>query len=159
MMLHKLLLAGLSITFSVLCPVVLAARSVEQFEVSVTIPTLEFYVLPVDPRVMEQDQRLNWSLATLKLSTLRADFDVKNTNGGISARLTERAYLQGEFGEIDLSVKFNNIQLSLNSQPVVNDARAGRRVPLEIAAMEPPTGYKAGDYHGTVHILFEALSP
>jgi hypothetical protein len=158
-MLHKLLLAALSITFSTLSPVVLAARSVEQFEVSVTIPTLEFYVLPVDPRVMEQDQRLDWNLATLKLSTLRADFYVKNTNGGISARLTERAYLQGEFGEIDLNVKFNNIQLSLNTQPVVNDARAGRRVPLEIAAVEPPKGYKAGDYYGTVHILFEAVSP
>lgn len=158
-MVHKLLLAGLSITFSALSPVVLAARFVEQFEVSVTIPTLEFYVLPVDPRVMQQDQRLNWNLATLKLSKLRADFDVKNTNGGISARLTERAYLLGDFGEIDLSVKFNNIQLSLNAQPVVDDARAGRRVPLEIAAVEPPKGYKADHYYGTVHILFEAVSP
>ena len=61
--------------------------------------------------------------------------------------------------EIDLNVAFNKVALTMDSQPVVDDARPGGRVMLEIAALEGPDGFKAGDYHGNVHMIFEAMSP
>ncbi|OPA85640.1 adhesin, partial [Pseudomonas fluorescens] len=33
------------------------------------------------------------------------------------------------------------------------------RVMLEIAAVQGEERFKAGDYHGTVHMIFEAMSP
>ena len=158
-MLRKLVMTTVLVMASALGPVALAARFVEQFEVSVTIPTATFYVLPVDPQLLEREQRLNWNPVTSTLSPLRANFDVKNINGGISARLSERAYLSNGQDEIDLNVVFNKVPLTLDSQPVVDDARPGRRVMLEIAALQGPDGFKAGEYHGTVHMIFEAMSP
>lgn len=158
-MLRNSLTAGLLAIASALAPVALAARFVEQFEVSVTIPAASFFVLPVDPQLLAREQRLNWNLATSTLSPLRAHFDVKNINGGINARLSERAYLSNGRDEIDLNVAFNKVPLSLDSQPVVDDARPGRRVMLEIAAVQGEERFAAGDYHGTVHMIFEAMSP
>ncbi|WP_268946205.1 hypothetical protein [Pseudomonas gessardii] len=40
-----------------------------------------------------------------------------------------------------------------------DEARAGKRVLLEIAAVEPPDGYVPGDYFGSVHLIFDALLP
>ena len=58
-------------------------------------------------------------------------------------------------------MKFNDVELSLDSTQVVsaNDARPGRQVRLEIAAIKPADEYVPGDYYGTVHMVFDAVAP
>ncbi|PRA29207.1 CS1 type fimbrial major subunit [Pseudomonas poae] len=131
------------------------------FDVSVTIPVHEAYVLPSEPDWMGQEQQLAWNLVTSQLSRLRKNFDVKNLNGGVAARLADTPFLYSGRERIDLQVLFNRIPLSLDSAEVLNadEARAGRRAELEISAVEPEGGYKAGDYYGTVHIVFDFLAP
>lgn len=135
----------------------------ETFEVSVTIPTAEFYVLPVDPDWMGREQKLNWDLTAQELSPLRKHFDVKNSNGGITARLIEEPYLSNgrDVDNIALEVRFNRIKLTVHDTAVISetDGKAGKRVELLIAAVKPPDGYQPGEYYGSVNMIFEALAP
>jgi hypothetical protein len=140
------------------------ARAIEErhaFDVSVTIPVHEAYVLPSEPDWMGQEQELAWNLVTSQLSRLRKNFDVKNLSGGVAARLGAEPYLFSGRYRIDLRVLFNQVPLTLDSTEVVNaaEAQVGRRAELEIAAIEPDEGYKPGEYYGTVHIVFDFLAP
>jgi hypothetical protein len=135
----------------------------ETFEVSVTIPMAQFHVLPVDPGWIGREQKLDWSLVTQELIPLRKHFDVKNTNGAISARLSEVPYISNgrESDHISLDVFFNRIKLAVDNAEVVSelDAKSGQRVELLIAAVKPVDGYKPGEYYGSVHMIFEAVAP
>lgn len=133
----------------------------ETFEVSVTIPTVDFYVLPVDPQLVQREQKLAYNPVTSQLLTLRAPFDVKNAGGAIGARLDQEAYLFNGTDRVNLRVTFNEVELGLAQSEVVStaDARPGKRVSLEIAAIKPDDDYRPGHYFGTVHMVFDALAP
>jgi hypothetical protein len=135
----------------------------ENFEVSVTIPTAEFYVIPSDPDWIHQEQSLPFNSVSGRLAPLRKDFDVKNTNGGISARISTEPYLSNgrDSDNIPLVVSFNRKRLTVDAAEVVSelDGRLGKRVGLEVAAVEMPDGYQPGSYFGSVHMIFEALAP
>ncbi|KTC44043.1 fimbrial assembly protein [Pseudomonas fluorescens ABAC62] len=138
-----------------------AIQERHSFDVSVSIPIHEAYVLPSEPDWMGQDQLLPWNLTTLQLGRLRKNFDVKNINGGVAARLGAESFIYNGRYRIDLQVLFNRIPLNLEATQVLsaNEAREGRRAELEISAIEPEGGYRAGEYYGTVHLVFDFLAP
>lgn len=142
-----------------------AAIEKHTFEVSVTVPTLAFYVLPADPGWIHREQRLPWNLVTSTLGSLRKSFDVKNEAGSIEARLEGKPYLSNgtDVDDIALRVLFNGKLLSeLESSEVVSldEAALGKRVLLEIVPMPPLDGaYKPGDYFGSVNMIFNAVLP
>lgn len=142
-----------------------AAIEKHTFEVSVTVPTLAFYVLPADPGWIHREQRLPWNLVTSTLGSLRKSFDVKNEAGPIEARLEGKPYLSNGTvaDDIALRVMFNGKLLSeLGSHEVVSldDAALGKRVLLEIVPVPPLDGvYKPGDYFGNVNMIFNAVVP
>ena len=158
----KTLLRPLALT-TLMLPWSLAWGAVERetFELHVTIPTVDFYVLPLDPQLVQREQRLPYSTITSDLTPLRATYEVKSTLGAIGARLADEAYLSNGRDRIDLKVTFNNVELTLDSNQVVSaiEARPGRQVPLEIAAIKPREGYRSGAYYGTVHMVFDAIAP
>lgn len=49
----------------------LAAREEAVFQVSVKVPTSDFYVLPLNPGFLEREQTLSWNPVTETLSALR----------------------------------------------------------------------------------------
>src|SRR3546814_966996 len=55
-----------------------------------------FHVLPVDPQLVEREQPMLFSTLTSGLLPLRANYEVKNINGAIGARLGQEAYLRSE---------------------------------------------------------------
>jgi hypothetical protein len=138
-----------------------AAVERETFEVSVTIPTADFYVLPVDPQLVQREQKLAYNPVTAQLAPLRASFDVKNVGGAIGARLDQEAYLFNGTDRVNLRVTFNEVELGVAQREVVPtaDARPGKRVGLEIAAIKPDDDYRPGHYFGTVHMVFDAIAP
>jgi hypothetical protein len=143
------------------CNHALAIREEQTFHVSVTIPTSEFYVLPVNPGFLDREQVMAWNPVSAELSPLREHFDVKNASGSISARLAAEPFLFNGRERIDLAVRFNGQPLSLLDTPVVDaeQARVGQRVRLEIAALKPVEGYVPGQYYGTVQLMFDAVNP
>ena len=138
-----------------------AIQERHSFDVSVTIPVHEAYVLPSESDWIGQEQLLAWNLVTSQLGRLRKNFDVKNLNGGVAARLGAEPYLYNGRNRIDLQVQFNRVLLTLDPIEVVNanEARVGRRAELDIAAIEPEGGYRGGEYYGTVHLVFDFLAP
>lgn len=44
-----------------------AAREEHQFDVSVTIPTFEFYAIPADPEFVLREQPMRWNLVSSTL--------------------------------------------------------------------------------------------
>lgn len=147
------LLAGQSLAF--------AAREEQLFEVSVTIPTADFFVLPTDPGFLEREQRMHWDLVRGTLEPVKTQFDVRNLRGAITARLGYEPALANEYFTIPLAVTFNNQLLGLTSAAVATEAEGvtGARVPLHIDAIPPPGGFKPGEYYGSVLIIFEPGSP
>lgn len=147
------------------CTCAHAAREVQEFEVSVSIPSSGFHVLPADPGWISREQRLPWSLLNSTLGGLRKDFDVKNESGAIEAQLDGVAYLSsGESRhDINLQVVFNGKVLKVGEAvEVVSsvDAKQGRRVLLEITPQVPDDGiYKPGSYFGNVNMMFNAVLP
>lgn len=147
------------------CTCAHAAREVQEFEVSVSIPSSGFHVLPADPGWISREQRLPWSLLNSTLGGLRKDFDVKNESGTIEAQLDGVAYLSsGESRhDINLQVVFNGRVLKVGEAvEVVSsvDAKQGRRVLLEITPQVPDDGiYKPGNYFGNVNMMFNAVLP
>lgn len=129
------------------------------------VPTSVFHVQPVDPELITKDQVLHYDPIGDQLSSLRAQFDTKNSNGSIAAMLENEAYLSNGVvaDKIPLVVKFNGVTLT-NTAPVevVNEAEStpGKRVYLDIVPTKPATGgYKAGDYTGVVAMRFDAVLP
>jgi len=149
------------LTLASACAFAIVEREI--FEVSVTIPTAEFYVLPTEPDWIGREQKLNWDLTAQELSSLRKQFDVKNSNGEITARLIEEPYLSNgrDVDNIALDVQFNRIKLTVHDAPVISetDGKTGKRVELLIATVKPEDGYKPGEYYGSVHMIFEAVAP
>ncbi|MEO4017388.1 CS1 type fimbrial major subunit, partial [Pseudomonas rossensis] len=142
-----------------------AAREEHTFEVSVSIPTRSFYLIPAEPDWIHRPQRLNWNPSTSTLSSVRKHFDVRHDTSAIEARLDAAPYLSnGKPGDdIALRVSFNGVELSPESVPrqVVSaaEAAAGKRVLLEIDPVMPSGGYRPGDYSGNVLLLFSARAP
>jgi len=156
-----LMLVALAAALGVFCTEVFAIRDEHTFEVSVSIPTSDFYVLPVNPQFLEREQRMAWNTLTSTLAPLRESFDVKNIAGGITARLGYAPVLSNGFTSFALDVSFNGQSLTLLDTTVVpaEQARVGLRVPLVISAVEPDGGYAAGHYFGSVQLIFDALRP
>ena len=138
-----------------------AAREEHIFEVSVTIPTPDFYILPVESRFLERTQIMKWNLARGYLEPLQASFDVRSRSGAITARLGHESMLSNGRDLISLRVKFNGHELALTDTVVVpdNEANTGYRVPLRIEAIKPETGFKPGAYFGSVQIMFDGPTP
>ncbi|WP_350647550.1 CS1 type fimbrial major subunit [Pseudomonas sp. HY13-MNA-CIBAN-0226] len=146
-------------------PFALAAREEHEFEVSVRVPTLQFYVTPTDPGWMHQEQVLPWDVRKSTLGGLRREFDVLNDGGGVSAKLVSRPFLTTSLNEssyIYLQVKFNGVELDAQGYKLVvsaRDASVGTRAQLEIVPQIPGEGYNPGAYYGNVNILFNAAAP
>ncbi|WP_262417339.1 fimbrial protein [Pseudomonas sp. SH10-3B] len=140
----------------------LAIREEHVFDVSVTIPTHDFYVLPINPGFLEREQQMVWDLVPGRLRPVREHFDVKSSAGGINARLGALPTLfNGGRTYIDLNVTFNGQVLGLDDTLVVPQAEAsqGKRVLLDISAVEPAEGFTPGEYYGSVELLFDAVRP
>ncbi|WP_213938399.1 CS1 type fimbrial major subunit [Pseudomonas sp. dw_612] len=143
----------------------LAAREEHIFEVSVTVPTRSFYIIPSETGWIHREQILPWNVATARLGSLRKYFDVRHDTSAVEARLDANPYLSNghDADNIGLRVRFNGVELSHAIEPrlvvTAADAALGSRVLLEIEPQQPPGGYRAGDYYGNVLLLFNARAP
>jgi len=142
-----------------------AAREEHTFEVSLTIPSRPFYIIPAEPDWIHRPQRLEWDYQRSTLRGLMRNFDVHHDSSAIEARLAYDSYLEnGRPGEvIDLRVSFNDVELSSHVTPrqvlSEEEAAGGKRVALKIDPIEPEGGYRSGDYYGNVVLMFNARAP
>jgi hypothetical protein len=141
------------------------AREEHTFEVSLTIPSRPFYIIPAEPDWIHRPQRLEWDYPRSTLNGLQRNFDVRHDSSAIEARLAFDAFLENgrPGGVIELRVFFNDVELSSHITPrqvlSEEEAAGGKRVALRIDPIEPMDGYRSGDYHGNVVLMFYASAP
>lgn len=123
-----------------------------------TVPTTDFYVLPSESGWIGNVQELGYNANTSTLGSLKKSFDVKHSAGGITAQLTSSSILASSTDNIDLTVKFNGVELKTTSVEVVTQSQASAHstANLEVIPNMPKGGYAPGKYTGSISMLFDA---
>ncbi|MDP9657355.1 UNVERIFIED_ORG: hypothetical protein J2W87_005311 [Pseudomonas putida] len=126
--------------------------------ISATIPTKVFHAKSVNPD-FGKDEKMNYNLVDGTLSSLRAAYDVRHTNGSVGA------YVEGGpqplfngANNIALTYTFNGVTLTGVSQEVVGDTESngGMRADLVIAAAKP-LDTQTGLYTANPVVIFDAI--
>lgn len=126
--------------------------------ISATIPSKVFHAQPVNPD-FGKDEQMNYNLVDGTLSSLRAAYDIRHTNGSVGA------YVEGGpqplfngADNIALTYTFNGVTLTGASQEVVGDTESngGMRADLVIAAAKP-LATQAGLYTANPVVIFDAI--
>ncbi|MFJ5855925.1 CS1 type fimbrial major subunit [Enterobacter cancerogenus] len=130
-----------------------------------TVPSDSFQVIPVDAGWIDQTQDMGFDIATSKLKVFEKQFQYKNTAGGIQATLTGNLSTDGKpqlsngNDVIPLAVSFNNVALSKTATTVVavDAAKAGGRTALKISQAEDKALDVNGSFTGSVSMIFEPV--
>ncbi len=124
------------------------------------IPTKQFHAQPRDPN-FGKDETMNYTPVSGELSSLRATFDVKNTDGSVNAYIeggqTAAALYNGS-NSIALTNTFNGVVLTGTSQEVVDDPQStpGTQADLVITPAKP-TDSQNGLYTASYTVIFDAV--
>ncbi|ASV36948.1 adhesin [Pseudomonas sp. NS1(2017)] len=156
--------------FAVLLPLAVAvlgssaAMAVDDASTTINIkadiPTKQFHAQPRDPN-FGRDEVLNYNPVSGELSSLRATFDVKNTDGSVHAYIeggpTAAALYNGS-DSIALTNTFNGIVLTGTPQEVVDDPQStpGTQADLVITPAKP-ADTQNGLYTGSYAVVFDAV--
>ncbi|HEK1126819.1 TPA: adhesin [Proteus mirabilis] len=133
-------------------------------DLTATIPTESFQVIPVESGWINQTQEMAFDLGTRKLQDFTKQFQYKNTSGGIQATLTNTdskgtAILSNGNDTIPLAVIFNGVTLSKTPSTVVNadDTKTGGRTNLRITQQTDTPLTVTGSFTGQVAMVFEPV--
>lgn len=132
---------------------------------SATVPSENFQVIPVESGWVNQTQEMGYDIATNKLQIFEKQFQYKNTAGAIQATLTGNLNSDGKpqlsngTDVIPLTVSFNNITLSKTAATVVSAdaAKAGGRTALKISQDSDSALKVHGSFTGSVAMIFEPV--
>ncbi|KAF1028778.1 MAG: hypothetical protein GAK37_02071 [Pseudomonas sp.] len=129
-------------------------------QIKADIPTKQFHAQPRDPN-FGKDETLSYNPVSGELSSLRATFDVKNTDGSVHAYIeggpTAAALYNGS-NSIALTNTFNGIVLSATPQEVVDDPQStpGTQADLVITPAKP-LDTQNGLYTANYTVIFDAV--
>ncbi|CRM50877.1 CS1 type fimbrial major subunit [Pseudomonas sp. 58 R 12] len=134
------------------------ARS--SINIKATIPTKQFHAQPRDPN-FGKDETMNYNVVSGELSSLRATYDVKNTDGSVHAYIeggpTSAALYNGS-DSIALTNTFNGVVLTATPQEVVDDPQStpGTQADLVITPAKP-ADTQNGLYTAQYTVIFDAV--
>ncbi|MNB74055.1 hypothetical protein D3C75_206780 [compost metagenome] len=133
-------------------------------EVYADIPSSDFYVQPSKLDTVQQPQQLAWDMDNEELKGISRNFRAKSsvatgTAPAIKASLTAPAFITSGEDDIELTVKFNDVALTVGGDVEVIAAGEAHNeviVPLSIEPIAPDEGYQVGKYTGFVRMQFDA---
>ena len=156
--------------FAVAAPLVAVAMSAttafaaddarSSINITANIPTKQFHAQPRDPN-FGKDETMNYNPVSGELSSLRATFDVKNTDGSVHAYIeggpTAAALYNGS-DSIALTNTFNGVTLTATPQEVVDDPQStpGTQADLVVTPAKP-LDTQNGLYTSNYTVIFDAV--
>lgn len=156
--------------FAVAAPLVAVAMSAttafaaddarSSISITADIPTKQFHAQPRDPN-FGKAETMSYNPVSGELSSLRATFDVKNTDGSVHAYIeggpTAAALYNGS-DSIALTNTFNGIALTATPQEVVDDPQStpGTQADLVIRPAKP-LDTQNGLYTASYTVIFDAV--
>lgn len=157
--LKKAIFAPLAFVAAAASVQAVAAPMEHTIQLQATVPTEEFYVLPVENNWIGDVQILGYNPLTKELTSLSKQFYVLNSSGTVHGKLLSPATMHSPDNNIDLKVSFNSKELTPIGQEVVgvDQALTQKIVTLEVTPVKPTGGYEAGVYQGNVQLSFDAV--
>lgn len=136
-----------------------AGEARHSISIVANVPTNGFYVVPVDPDLVNKDQRMDMLPSTGKPANIEGFFDMRNNNGSVHASVVTAPKLYSGANVIDLQVQVSGKELTTTPQMVAGEAESdvNFRAPLVISAKG--TTFAPGDYTGSVAMVFDAVPP
>lgn len=160
-MLKKLAVAAPFVAVAMTSSMAFAADDARSsINIKADIPTKQFHVQPRDPN-FGKDEAMNYNPVSGELSSLRATFDVKNTEGSVHAYIeggpTAAALYNGR-DSIALTNTFNGVTLTAAPQQVVDDPQStpGTQADLVISPAKP-ADTQNGLYTAAYTVIFDAV--
>jgi hypothetical protein len=160
-MLKQLSVAAALVAVALNSSLVVAADDARTaINIKADIPTKQFHAQPRDPN-FGKDETMNYNPVSGELSSLRATFDVKNTDGSVHAYIeggpTSAALYNGS-NSIALTNTFNGVTLTGTPQEVVDDPQStpGTQADLVITPAKP-TDTQNGLYTASYTVIFDAV--
>ncbi|MEB0044982.1 MULTISPECIES: CS1 type fimbrial major subunit [unclassified Pseudomonas] len=125
--------------------------------ITADIPTKQFHAQPRDPN-FGKDETMSFNTVTGELSTLRATYDLKNTDGSIEAYLDGDVALYSGSSSIPLTISLNGVTLGTTPVEVAADAPStpGMQADLVITAAKPADG-QSGLFTAKPVVMFDAV--
>ncbi|KVH48397.1 CS1 type fimbrial major subunit [Burkholderia diffusa] len=139
-----------------------AFAETQNFDVAVraSVPTEDFHVTPVSWDVSEV-QLMNFDALAGKLTPMNRQLHMKSTIGAITGQLVFPPTLSSGTNTIALDVTVNGKKLAVDSANEVvteTDAAAGKHT-LMVVEAPGTTRPDAGNYSGTIQMVFESVTP
>ncbi|NVZ83756.1 adhesin [Pseudomonas yamanorum] len=131
--------ASLAVSLLGVGSVFAAGEATSTINISANIPTKQFHAQPRDPS-FGVAETMDYNTITGNLNTLRAVYDVKNTDGHIAAYIEGGpASLSNGSSAIALTTTFNGVTLDGTSKQVVDDASStpGTQADMVITPAKP----------------------
>ncbi|WP_447840920.1 CS1 type fimbrial major subunit [Enterobacter bugandensis] len=128
--------------------------------VTANVPTSAFYVTPVNDWI-NTPQVMAWDPLNESLNPITQQFQIKSTEGAVTAKLLNNPIISSDTDSIPLSVSLNGKVVDTATKTEIltkEEAPQGLRVPVKISSSHSGT-YQPGDYSGYVNILFETAAP
>jgi len=159
-MMFKKTAIAVSLVFATLgCASVFAAGEASStINISATIPTKQFHAQPRDPN-FGRAETMAYNTVSGQLSSLRAVYDVKNTDGHIEAYIEGGpAALSNGTSSIALTTSFNGVELNGSPKEVVDDASStpGTQADMLITAAKP-ADTDSGLYNTSFVVVFDSV--
>lgn len=135
-----------------------AGEATSTINISASIPTKQFHAQPRDPN-FGQAEVMNYNTVSGQLSSLRAVYDVKNTDGHIAAYIEGGpAVLSNGSNGIPLTTTFNGVVLTGTPTEVVDDASStpGTQADMVINAAKP-ADTDSGLYTTNFVVVFDSV--
>ncbi|KWU50701.1 MULTISPECIES: CS1 type fimbrial major subunit [Pseudomonas] len=129
-------------------------------QIKADIPTKQFHAQPLDPN-FGKDEVMSYNPVSGELSSLRATFSVKHTDGSVHAYIeggpTAAALYNGS-NSIALTNTFNGVVLTASPQEVVDDPQStpGTQADLVITPAKPADNQN-GLYTANYTVIFDAV--
>lgn len=107
-------------------------------------------------------QPLSWDIAAQDLKPLNQKLDMRS-NAAIKAYLVGDALLTSAGNTVPLTVAVNSKALSAGAPAAVqiltaDEAKATKRVDVDIQPIKPNNGYEEGSYTGVIYMMFESTA-
>lgn len=160
-MFKKIAIAAPFVAVALSSSIVFAADDARTaINIKADIPTKQFHAQPRDPN-FGKDETMNYNPVSGELSSLRATFDVKNTDGSVHAYIeggpTAAALYNGS-NSIALTNTFNGITLTGLPQEVVDDPQStpGTQADLVVTPAKP-LDTQNGLYTASYTVIFDAV--
>ncbi|HCT08203.1 MAG TPA: adhesin [Pseudomonas sp.] len=160
-MFKKLATAVPFVAVALSSPLAMAADDARSsINIRANISTKQFHAQPRDPN-FGKDETMSYNPVSGELSSLRATFDVKNTDGSVHAYIeggpTSAALYNGS-DSIALTNTFNGVTLTATPQEVVDDPQStpGTQADLVITPARP-ADTQNGLYTASYTVIFDAV--